>query len=137
MIKRLLAAALAAGAALGLAGSTVVALSFALYALLKPYITPAGASAGVALVCVIVAGISFLVMTRRAKGGAVRHEVKKGRHEAATGGFGVDRLLDLARERPIAAAAAAVAAGLVALRNPALVGTVTRLFLDPKRPPRR
>lgn len=135
MIKRVLATALAAGAALGLAGSAVVALSFALYALLKPYITPAGASAGVALACVIVAGIGFAILTRRTKGGGARPEVKKARDHAPGGGFGVDRLMDLARERPIAAAA--VAAGLVALRNPALVGVATRLFLDPKRPSRR
>lgn len=136
MIKRVLAAALAAGAALGLAGSAVVALSFALYAVLKPYVTPAGASAGVALACVIVAGVGFVVLTRRTKASA-RPEARKVRHQAAGSGFGVDRLMELARERPIAAAAAAVAAGLVALRNPALVGVATRLFLDPKRPSRR
>lgn len=137
MIKRVLAAAAAAGAALGLAGSAVVALCFAIYALLKPYVTPAGASAVVALICAVAAGVGFLILTRRAKGGPAKRDVSKHRPEAAGGGLSVDRLIDLARERPVAAAAAAVAAGLVALRNPALVGVVTRMFLDPKRPARR
>lgn len=136
MIKRILAVALAAGAGLALAGTAVVALAFALYAALKPLVTPAGASACVALACALVAGVGFLVFVGRSKGKSGKadkhHEPAK-----AEGGFGLDRMLGLARERPIAAAAAAVAAGVIALRNPALVGVATRMFLEPKRPPAR
>ena len=46
------------------------------------------------------------------------------------------RIMDTARERPFVAAAGAVAAGLLALRNPALVATVLGLINQPHRPRR-
>jgi hypothetical protein len=45
------------------------------------------------------------------------------------------RAMNLARERPIMAAGALVAASIIAMRNPALTALVVKSFLDSKKPP--
>ena len=124
MMQRLLAGAAALGAMLAASGAIVVALSFALYAVLKDRITPAGASACVALALAVLAGIGVLLTQAKARGPKPKH-----RDDHAGGGSALDRFVDFARERPIAAAAAAIGAGLVALRSPGLAGTLATLAL--------
>ena len=41
-----------------------------------------------------------------------------------------DRLMDLVRDKPMATAGVAVAAGLMALRNPAVIAVIVRTILD-------
>lgn len=104
------AAALAAMAAA--AAVCVVAAAFALYALLRDYIGPAGAAAVVAVVAAILTAILAVVLLRRADPRPLRRDEQNL----------TTRLFDLARERPLIAAGAAVAAGLIALRNPSILG---------------
>lgn len=122
MIARILALAAAIGAMIGAAGAIVVALAFALYAVLKDLITPAGASACVALALAILCGIGVLVAVSKAKG-------PKRDQRNNVGGSPLDRFIDFAKERPIAASAAAVGAGLLALRSPGLAGTIAAMAL--------
>lgn len=134
MIARILALAAAIGAMIGAAGAIVVALAFALYALLKDVVTPAGASACVALALAILCGIGVMVTVSKAKG------PKRDRREARSGSP-IDRFIDFAQDRPIAASAAAIGAGLLALRSPGLAGTLGAMVLggggDAKRGKRR
>ena len=123
ILRKLLTLAGALGAVLGAAGALAVALCFAVYALLKPYLTPAGASACAALAAAILAGLVALIAVQALKG------PKPDKHAQASSGSGLDRFIDLARDRPIAASAAALAAGLLALRSPALAGSLAALAL--------
>lgn len=126
MLARLLAGAAALGAMICAGGTIVVALAFALYALLKDQITPAGASACVALALAVIAGVGVTLMSGKARGAKPHGKADHG------GGSTLDRFMDFARERPIAAAAAAVGAGLVALRSPGLAGTLAAMALGGK-----
>ncbi len=125
MIKRgvfLLVAAfmLAAGGAV-----LVVAGAFGIYQLLKPGLGAAGASgalAGAAALFLIVGGF----ITLRIAQGPRRPQHR----EPASA---LDRALDIAKERPIAAAvaagAAAIAAAVIAVRNPAIMTAVVASLL--------
>ena len=42
----------------------------------------------------------------------------------------IGKVFEMAREKPLWAAGAAVAAGLLAFRNPALVATIVAAFMD-------
>ena len=124
-------AALAAAAAI-----TVFAAAFALYALLRGVLTPAGAAAAVCLGAAILAAIAAFVAAQQAKGPKLK------RPDPYAPGYRpsdnlVDRVVEVARERPFVAAGAAVAAGLLAIANPSLVTAVMRAFINPSRPPRR
>lgn len=134
MLARLLAGAAAVGAMIAAGGAIVVALSFALYALLKDQITPAGASACVALALAVLAGVGVLAMSGKAKGPKPH---KRGDPADST----LDRFIEFARERPVAAAAAAIGAGLVALRSPGVAGALAAMALGgkpkPAKPKRR
>ena len=137
LVSRVLSGAAAAGAACAAAGVTVVALSFALYAFAKDYVGAAGASAIVAGVMAALLGVGFLIASSGSKGPKPKaHGHAKSPARGHDPQSLMERMLDTARERPLIAAAGAVAAGLLALRNPALVATVLGLINQPK-PPRR
>lgn len=113
------------GLILGAAGTLVVALCFAIYAALRDMLTPAGASAVVVLIAAAAMGVGAMVLL----GSNKKHPDHKGheKHPAHPGvhpNSFVDRAIDLARDKPLIAAGAAVAAGLLALRNPTLIGAV-------------
>ena len=131
IMRRVIAGAAAAGAAEAAAAALVVALVYALFALFRTWVGPSGAAAGVALVIAILFGVALLVLLRRSGG-----PPKPKRNEVVSGAP-LDRILAVARERPIVAAAAAISAGLIAIRNPALLTILTRTFVDPKRKPAR
>ena len=111
------------------ASVVVVSAAFAVYALLRTYIGPAGAAACVTLAAAVVLGVLALVMFSKAKGPKVTPR------KPGTGGM-VDRLTDLVSDRPVVAAGAAVAAGLLAWRNPTLVSTLLRV-LEPRADARK
>ncbi len=118
--------AAAAGAVAGGAACMMVAASYALFAVLREPLTPAGAAAVVALVIGLVAfGIAFLAF---GSGGARR------RHDEPAHPPGLmARVTDLARERPALAAVVGVAAGWIFLRNPALA-TIVAAAMSQKDP---
>lgn len=136
ILKRVLSGAAAAGAAAAAAAVVVVALAYAIYALAKMWLVPAGAAAVTAAVFAAAMGIGAAVMASGAKGKGGGKAVKKLKHPQDEPRTLLERALDTARERPVVAAAGALAAGLLALRNPALVATVIGLINQPPRPRR-
>ena len=128
-IRRILHLA-AAFAAVGAAAAVViVAASFALYALVRPYLGEAGAAAVVAGVFALIAVVVAWLATRKA--------VPKARRGHKIDDANVtDRLIEMAKERPIvalgASAAAAAAALFVLVRNPAVITAVVSAFMAGK-----
>lgn len=131
ILQRVLSGAAAAGAALAAAGVVVVAAAYALYALAKPFVGPAGAAGIVALAFAVILGVGAAVAMSAAKG-----KRPKKPHSDAEPRSLLDRALEMARERPLVAAAGAVAAGLLAIRNPAVVAAALGLMNQPPRPRR-
>ena len=121
MISKAISFVVALAAMMAAAAVLVVSAAFGIYALIRTYIGPAGAAGCVTLLAAILLGILALVMFRKAKGPKLPAK-KSG---AASGGL-IERLTDLVTDRPVVAASAAVAAGLLAWRNPALVSTFLR-----------
>jgi ABC-type amino acid transport system permease subunit len=109
------------------AAMAVVAAGYALFAACVEQLGPAGASAVVALAAAVLALIFGLILALVARG---RKPAPRPVHDVA------DRLADLVRDRPIAAAAVAAAAGWVMTRNPALAKIASSL-ISPRRPGRR
>lgn len=119
---------------------SVVAAAFTVYALVVPQIGPAGASAVVAALFAALAGVVALIATRRAAPKrADERDVPAGLDLRAFGLEGLDlsganlveRASEMIKERPVVAAGAAVAIGLIAFRNPELVTMLARTILAP------
>ena len=133
MIFRRLLFLLAGAVALAVsAGIVVFALMFALYALVQPYVGRAGAAGIVALTAAILIGIVGFVLTRQGK----PPKPKPGEPDTIT-----DRIFDFVKAKPVTALVGAVAAGVLAVRNPGYLGSMLRAFLEgrehPDRPRRR
>ncbi len=138
ILQRVMSGAAAAGAAAAGGAVVTVSLAYALYAFAKTWLVPAASAAVVALTFAAVFGIVAAVMAGRArgkagKGGKAAKPLKHAHDEPRTL---LERAMDTARERPVVAAAGALAAGLLALRNPTLVATVLGLINQPPRPRR-
>jgi hypothetical protein len=118
--RRILRFAAAIGAVAAAAAVVIVAASFALYAWVKDYLGAAGAAAVVAAVFAMVAVIIALIATRKAVPPRRRGEPEPSLPE---------RALQLAKERPLIALAAAAAAGVVVVRNPGLVTALVSAFV--------
>ena len=130
MIFRRLTLALAAAACLAAAAAmAVVALGYALYALLREPLGPPGASACVVIVAALIAAVAGYVLMRSARVG--RRRGPDHRHGAPMG-LG-DSLADLIRDRPVAAAALATAVGWVLTRSPGLASALGALISRPGR----
>lgn len=132
MMERTLMALAAAAAIAAAAAVGVFSAFFALYALIEPHMGSAWAAAIVSVTAAAVVGLAGLIAARKVEGDR--------RHEAAAipdQGL-VDMVIKIVRDRPILSAGAAVAAGIYALRNPALVAAVVKAFVDkPSTPPRK
>lgn len=122
ILDKVLKGASAVAAVAAAAAVAVVAASFALYALLEAPLGRAGAAAIVALVFALLAIIIALVAVAMARGSRSK------KHDSADQGVG-ERLMAFARQRPIVTAGAAIAAGVIAIRNPAVVGLVIATLL--------
>ena len=110
------------------ASIVAVAVSFALYALVLPYVGAAGASA-------VVAGVYALIL---AVAGVAVMPRGRNRRRAGTGtpaGVAED-LMELVRDKPIASAGVALAAAIMAMRNPRVIGEIARAFFQNRRPSR-
>ncbi|MGC1301923.1 MAG: hypothetical protein WA840_06075 [Caulobacteraceae bacterium] len=122
MIRRIVALIVAVAAMATAASVAVVAAAFAFYALLRPYLGEAGAAAALCGAAAVLMGLIGLIAFGRFKRRpAPKPEAK---HSLA------DRLAEVVRDRPVAAAGAAAAAGLLAWRNPQLASVLLRIF-DP------
>lgn len=118
----------AAGAAFGVAGTLAgIGLGLLLYALLKQWLDPA-----------IAAGLSFLLFAAVAllagliikSGVDAPRKAHAGEAVAGPAPGLPERILDLARRKPVIALAGAGLAAAVALRNPVLIATVVGAILN-------
>ena len=129
IFRRLLLALMAAATLATAAAVCVVALAFALYALVEPRFGRAGAAAivaGTTAALTLVAGVLMMWAAHRRRLRAP---------SAGVGGL-IERSLAFMQQRPIVSASAAAAAGLMAARNPRYLGEAIRAFLE-GRPGRR
>jgi cobalamin synthase len=125
LIKRIVFMAAAAAAFAAAAGVCVVALAYALFAVARDYLSPAGSAAVVAAAFAVLIAVGGLVLS-------IRSRPKPPPEQSP-----VERLVDLARQKPLMAAAVAVAGAVIAVRNPAMVATLVMGLLAPKPDRRR
>jgi hypothetical protein len=108
-------AALAAAAAVG-----VFAAAFALYAWVEPMVGRAGAAGVVLGAVALILLVAGLVVAMKAGVGRRPKSV-------------VERLAAFVREKPLTAAAASLAAGFFAMRDPKTLAALLRELMEPKR----
>ena len=109
------------------AGVFVVALAFALYAAVKPYVGAAGGAAVVAAAAALLIAMIGLILANAGK------PPKRKPAEPQTLG---ERITDFIRDKPVVAIAGAIAAGIMAVRNPRYLGAVIRAFTEGNDPPK-
>ena len=127
MIGRALAGVVALATLCAAVTVAVIAAALALFWALTPSVTEAGAAAIVAgLFALIVAIVIAVVVSNTGK--SHHHDARH--HEQHADFDIVGKVFEMAREKPLWAAGAAVAAGLLAIRNPALVATIVAAFMD-------
>lgn len=127
IFRRLLMGFVAISAIATSACVVVVALAFALYALVQPLVGDAGAAAVVAAAFALVSVIGGFAAMPRGR--------RRGASPTSPEGVAGD-LMELVRDKPIASAGIAVAAGVMAMRNPRVIGEIARAFFQSRRTPR-
>jgi hypothetical protein len=110
------------------AGVFVIALAYAEFALVKPYVGSAGAAGILAGTTAVFIGILGLVLANAGK----PPKRKPGEPQSV-----VDRVVNFVKEKPVTALGGAIAAGILAIRNPAYLGAVVRAFVEGREAPRR
>jgi hypothetical protein len=131
IVERTLLAIATAAAVVAAVVISLVAAFFTLFALVQPHLGDAGAAAVVAAVAAAVAAVIALLAARRLEGD---RRAARAQAEAPFVDPGVvGMVFNVIRERPILSAGAALAVGLYALRNPALVTTLVKGFMDNNR----
>jgi hypothetical protein len=103
------------------AGVIVVALAYALFALVKPYVGPAGASAIVAGSAAVLIGLIGLVLSLMAR----PPKKKPGEPDSL-----VDKVVDFVTSKPVTSIGAAIAAGILLVRNPRYLGMALSSFFE-------
>lgn len=122
MILRRILYFLAGATALSVsAGVIVVALAYALFALVKPYVGPAGASAIVAGSAAVLIGLIGLVLSLMAR----PPKKKPGEPDSL-----VDKVVDFVTSKPVTSIGAAIAAGILLVRNPRYLGMALSSFFE-------
>jgi hypothetical protein len=112
----------AAAAVMAAAFVLVIALAFALYAAMRDVagMSPEAAAAVVALVAALLITIPALIL-------AIKLATRRRRERTL-----VERVKGFVAERPLAAAAAALAAGVFAVRSPKAMVDVLLAVLEPR-----
>ena len=118
-LKRILNLAAAVAAVAAAVAVCVVAAAYAVYAVAEMVLSPAGAAAVVAAVFALVALVVAWLAARK-----VTPRTAKG-SEASP----VDRIVDLAKERPLLALGVGAAAAFVLARNPAVITAAISAFM--------
>jgi hypothetical protein len=130
ILRKVIIALIGAAVLAASAGVLVVALGMALYALLRPYLGPAGAAAGVVLAAAVLMAIVGLLLERWILKPSPHRKGKPEDEQDL-----LQKLIGMAQERPMIAAGALIGAIFLAIRNPALTAVVVKAFLDPKPRP--
>jgi hypothetical protein len=128
ILRRLLLMLAGATALAVSAGVFVIALAYALYALVKPYLGAPGAAGVVAAAAAAFIGLIGLLLVQASK----PPRRKPGEPQNV-----VDRVIDFVKKKPVTALGGAIAAGILAIRNPAYLGAVVRAFVEGRETPRR
>ena len=119
--------AIAAAAAITAAAAvSVVAIAFAIFAGLGPWIGSAGAAAVVAAVMALLVTVFALSVRGRIPGGRPRHRQSADEPDASM----VQKMVEMAKERPLIATGIAVGAGIYAIRNPKLIAALAAAFME-------
>lgn len=128
MLQKILAAGAGLIVLAALIFVTVIAAAFALYAGLEPPLGKAGAAAIVAGLFGLLAGVAIAFVALKSN--------DRGHHHRDADGDGhpdfsfMERILEMAKDRPLLSVAALVAGGVILFRNPAMVATIAAVFLD-------
>ncbi len=123
ILKKVILSACAVSALAAAAAVGVVAAAFAVYAALKPMICPAWASASVCAAAALLIALGGL-------GAALA--ANPPRRKASADKDLTAKLIELAKEKPIVAASAILAAGAVALKNPKITAAIVGAFMASK-----
>ena len=127
ILRRLLTTVVAATSIATAAAIALVALAGAIFALLLPHVGAAYAAAIVAAVFALLVGLAGLLAMRGSGGFNLSGGGRVDEREA----MGLaERLMELARERPVAAVGVALALGIVLMRSPNALGAIARAFFD-------
>lgn len=110
-------AALSAASAVG-----VFAAAFAVYAALRPMIGPAWSAAAVCALAAAMIGLGGLFAVLAANPPRLKKSAPEEKDL-------VSRLIELARDKPIVAASAVLAAGAVAFKNPKVTAAIVSAFM--------
>lgn len=138
IVERTLAALATAAAVVAAVSVAIVAAFFALFALVEPFVGKAGAGAVVAGAAAVLAAVIAMIAARKMEGDKRRHHQNQEAQAASLGAGGSHAdmahiLLNVIKHRPLLSAGAAVAVGVYALRNPALISAVVRGFMDGRK----
>ncbi|MDG2521615.1 hypothetical protein P7B02_08675 [Caulobacter segnis] len=112
---------------------SVVSAGFAVYAVLAPFVGVPGAAAIVAAIFAVLALIAGLVLADRAEDGGKHHHHH---HAPAPDASFIERIIDLAKDKPILSTAAALGAGVFFMRNPVLFAALAKAFMETRAPDR-
>ena len=115
-LQRILYLAAAIAGVAAAAAVCVVAAAYAVYALAALWLTPAGAAAVVAAVFALIAVTAAWLATRKV--------VSKTSKDAAAPESPIERVISLAKERPIVALGVGAVAAFVLVRNPAILSAI-------------
>ena len=126
ILRRALLLAAAVAALMTATSVITIAIAFAVYAAFEPMIGRAYAAAATAGVFAAAIGLAALVLVLMAEGRRKARARTASRPDAGL----TDRIMELIREKPFAAAGIAAAAGLMAMRNPRMIGSVLAAFLE-------
>jgi hypothetical protein len=118
------AAAIAAVAAA--AAIAVVAVAFAVFAACRPYVGEAYAWAIVAAAFALTIGLAGMIAAQGARGRSRR----RGRYDEEDALGLAERLIDLARDRPVSAVGVALALGIVLIRSPKSLAAIAKAFFE-------
>lgn len=124
MLRKAVFILLALAALSAVAVVAVVALAAALFAALAPGLGVAGSAAVVGVVFILVLVLGALLAT-----------AKSGRKDEPVDDSGLlHSLIEIARAKPLLAAGAAIAAGVLAVRNPAVVAAIIAAMINRPHP---
>ena len=130
MLRKLLLGVIAVAALAAGASVLVVALAFALYALVQPRLGPAGAAATVAAAAALLMGLLGMTLALMAR-------ARRPKPKPPSMGGVAERIFELVREKPLMAIAAALGTGFLVIRDPTYLGSTIRAFLEGRPPSRR
>ncbi len=129
IVRKIVLALVAAAATLAASGVIVVAAAYALFALTRDALGPAGAAGVVCLAAaVLIAVIGLIAGIQASMAGKA---IKRARQSSP--GL-LDQLFELARDKPLVSGGALIAAAAMAVRNPAVLVGVVKALLNQKRP---